>query len=124
MRWFRSNNPGVVWLAVFALTCHFVLTFGHFHSGKRFILTALTTSDTSPPREAPSSPGQDFCAVCNHISLGNALALSASPPAIVPISYVQVFWSPIIAAGATSEDCAHYCARGPPTSDHRASGMS
>src|ERR1700745_2870477 len=33
MRRFRSNSGRVAWLAIFALACQFVLTFGHIHTG-------------------------------------------------------------------------------------------
>jgi hypothetical protein len=34
MRWFRSHQTHVAWLACIALTCHLVLSFGHIHVGK------------------------------------------------------------------------------------------
>ena len=33
MRWLRSNTGGVAWLALFALVCQLVISFGHVHIG-------------------------------------------------------------------------------------------
>src|SRR6201991_3699395 len=93
MRWFRSNAGRDAWLALFALACQFVFTFGHVH------LTGIGVADTaaisagapsnavgapvSPRQKAPSGLTQDFCALCSNINLANALVLPA-PPVIVP----------------------------------------
>ena len=84
MRWLRSNGGGIVWLAIFALACQFVFTFGHIHSST-VISSALAISadasdglagaPASPAQKNPTGLAQDFCAVCNHIGLANALVL-------------------------------------------------
>jgi len=125
MRWFRSNGGGVAWLAIFALACQFVLTFGHVHTGSARILSAALAISADAPdgsAGAPSLPAQkiptglarDFCAVCNHISLANALVLPVSPAAILPISLVQVLPWPPAAVALASRGHFYFDARGPP----------
>jgi hypothetical protein len=122
MRWFRSNGVGVAWLAIFALACQFVLTFGHIHSGSGSIISAALaiSADASdgaagaPPSPAQKRPAQDFCAVCNHIGLTNALVLPVSPAAIPPISFIRELQWSLMAIGFVSRDHLHFNARGPP----------
>jgi hypothetical protein len=125
MRWFRSNGGGVAWLAIFALACQFVLTFGHVHTGSASIVSAalaISADGADGSAGAPSSPAQkiptglarDFCAVCNHISLANALVLPDSPATIPPLSLVQeLHWS-LVAIASASRDRFYFDARGPP----------
>jgi hypothetical protein len=125
MRWFRSNGGGVAWLAIFALACQFVLTFGHVHTGSvRLVYAALATSadradgsagaPSSPAQKIPTGLAQDFCAVCNHISLANALALPFSPTAVPPISFTrELHWS-LVAIAVASRDHFYFNARAPP----------
>ena len=100
MRRFRSNSGRVAWLAIFALACQFVLTFGHIHSGSVSIISAALAISAdasegsagqppSPAQKVPTGLAQDFCAVCNHIGLANALVLPVSPATIPPISFIQ-----------------------------------
>jgi hypothetical protein len=59
MRWFRSNGGGVAWLAIFALACQFVLTFGHVHTGSVSAVSAALALSADPSdgsASAPSSP--------------------------------------------------------------------
>jgi hypothetical protein len=122
MRWFRSNGGRVAWLAIFALACQFVLTFGHVHSGNvGAISSALAISadgsagaPSSPARKAPTGLAQDFCAVCNHISLASSLVLPVLPAAIPPISFIQNLQWPLAAIGFASRDHFYFNARGPP----------
>jgi hypothetical protein len=125
MRWFRSNGGGVAWLAIFALACQFVLTFGHVHTGSVSVVSAasaISADGADSSARAPSSPAQkiptglarDFCAVCNHISLANALVLPASPAAIPPISFIQELHWPLAAIAFASRDHFHFNARAPP----------
>jgi len=125
MRWFRSNGGGVAWLAIFALACQFVLTFGHVHTGSvRLVYAALATSadradgsasaPSSPAQKIPTGLAQDFCAVCNHISLANALVLPFSPTAVPPISFTrELHWS-LVAIAVASRDHFYFNARAPP----------
>jgi hypothetical protein len=125
MRRFRSNSGRVAWLAIFALACQFVLTFGHIHSGSVSIISAAlaNSADASegsagpppaPAQKVPTGPAQDFCAVCNHIGLANALVLPASPATIPPISFIRELQWSLVAIGFASRDHFHFSARGPP----------
>jgi hypothetical protein len=125
MRWFRSNGGRVAWLAIFALACQFVLTFGHIHSGSVGAISAAlpisadasdgsADAPPSPAQKVPTGLAQDFCAVCNHIGLANALVLPASPATIPPISFIRKLQWPLVAIGFASRDHLHFNARGPP----------
>jgi hypothetical protein len=128
MRWLRSNGGGVAWLAIFALACQFVLTFGHIHSGGVGAISAALAisadasdgsadAPPSPAQKVPTGLAQDICAVCNHISLANALVLPVSPATISPVSFIQELQWPVVAIGLASRDRIHFNARGPPTPD-------
>ena len=125
MRWFRSNGGGVAWLAIFALACQFVLTFGHIHTGSVSVISAAlavsadapdgsTSAPASPAQKTPTGLAQDFCAVCNHIGLANALVLPVSPATVPPISFIRELQWPLLAIGFASRDHFHFNARGPP----------
>ena len=125
MRRFRSNSGRVAWLAIFALACQFVLTFGHIHSGSVSIISAALAISAdasegsagqppSPAQKVPTGLAQDFCAVCTHIGLVNALVLPASPATIPPISFIRELQWSLVAIGFASRDHFHFNARGPP----------
>jgi hypothetical protein len=126
--WFRSNGGKFGWLAFFALACQFALTFGHVHFANVSIISAALVSSshaannsadasTSPAQQTPAGLAQDFCAVCNNISLANTLVVPASPASISPILIIQdLRWS-LAAIELLSRDHFHFSARGPPTSD-------
>jgi hypothetical protein len=121
MRWFRSNGGGVAWLAIFALACQFVLTFGHIHSGRVGAISAALAisggsagAPPSPAQKVPTGLAQDFCAVCNNIGLANALVLPVSPATVPPISFIRELQWPLVAIGFASRDHFHFNARGPP----------
>ncbi len=100
MRWFRSHRLEVAALALFALACQFVLSFGHVHldrtagfSTGRSIAAAVgsaiaapagkvTLADlpTSPREKNPDGLGDDFCAICANISLARSDRSSDCPP--------------------------------------------
>jgi hypothetical protein len=124
MRWFRSNAGGAAWLALFALACQFVFTFGHVH------LTGIGVADTaaisagapgnmvggpaSPRQRVPSGLAQDFCALCNNINLAGALVLPPPPAIILPSSFIyRLQWTPT-AAHAAARAHIYFDARGPP----------
>jgi hypothetical protein len=125
MGWFRSNSGKFAWVAFFALACHFALTFGHLHlSNAGAISVALTASadstndstgaQSSPAPQTPARLAQDFCAVCNNISLANALVLQVSPTPISPAAIARdLRWSLAEPARASS-DRLPFNARGPP----------
>jgi hypothetical protein len=125
MGWFRSNGGRVAWLAFFALACQFVLTFGHVHLGNVGVIsTALaissdaangaTAAPSSPAQKTPTGLAQDFCAVCNNISLASTLILPIAPAAVPPISFAQDLRWPPAAIELASRDHFHFDARGPP----------
>ena len=125
MGWFRSNSGKFAWLAFFALACQFALTFGHLHlSNVGVISAALTISgdsangttgaQSSPAQQTPTRLAQDFCAVCNNISLANALVLPVSPAPISPTSIIRDLWWSLVSPELASSDHLYFNARGPP----------
>jgi hypothetical protein len=125
MRWFRSSGGGIAWLAIFALACQLVLTFGHIHTGSvSLVSTALAISadradgsasaPSSPAQKIPTGLARDFCAVCNHVSLANSLVLPVSPAAVPPISFTRELHWPSVATAFASRDHFHFNARAPP----------
>jgi hypothetical protein len=133
MRWFQSHRVTVAALALFALTCQFVLSFGHVHLDRfagnaRYLVVAaagkvvaaapgkVTLADlpTSPRQKNPSGLGEDFCAICANINLAGALIPPTAPTLLLGISfYKELHWS-LIATQAESIDHIHFNARGPP----------
>jgi hypothetical protein len=134
MRWFRSHKLDVAALALFALACQFVLSFGHVHldrtagfSTGRSIAAAVgsaiaapagkvTLADVpAPPKEkSPDSLGDDFCAICANISLAAAIVL----PVVLLLllgtaSSERLIWY-FAATRAASTVHVHFDARGPP----------
>jgi hypothetical protein len=133
MRWFRSHRLKVVSLALFALVCQFVLSFGHVHldrfagNSSNWLIAAtagsgvaasagkVTIADlpTSPLQKSPTGLGDDFCAICANIGL--ALVIPTGP-ALLPgiLLFKELHWS-FAATQARSIDHFHFNARGPPT---------
>ena len=132
MRWFRSYRLEVASLALFALACQFVLSFGHVHLN-RFagssinwsiaaaagVATApgkVTLADlpTSPRQKNPDRLADDFCAICVNINLAGALVPPTAPVLVFEISFdKELHWS-LVATQAQSIDRIHFNARGPP----------
>jgi hypothetical protein len=134
MRWFRSHRLEVASLALFALACQFVLSFGHVHlnrfagnadnwalaaaAGKAVAGTPgkVTLADlpTSPGQKNPDRLADDFCAICANINLAGALLPPTAPALVFGISvYKELHWS-LVATQAQSIDRIHFNARGPP----------
>jgi hypothetical protein len=134
MRWFRSHKLDVAALALFALACQFVLSFGHVHldrtagfSTGRSIAAAVGSAIAAPagkvtladvpaaPKEKnPDSLGDDFCAICANISLAAAIVL----PVVLLLllgtaSSERLIWY-FAATRAASTVHVHFDARGPP----------
>jgi hypothetical protein len=125
MDWFRSNSGKIAWLAFFALACQFVFTFDHVHFANASVVTAALATSTnaadssaagpaSPAQQTPTRLAQDFCAVCNAISLASALNLPAVPPIIPPIALIEDLQWPLAAIEFASRGHFHFSARGPP----------
>ena len=124
MRWFRSNRGGVAWVAVFALACQFLLSFGHVHLGKystgplAWAVADGSASSTavppSSPQRNPSGVPDDFCAICANVGLAGALVVPDSPVVIAPSSFTQALpWSVAAVEPAPFEHLP-LSARGPP----------
>jgi len=135
MRWFRSHSFALTSLALFALACQFVLSFGHVHigaasssaihwthvsaAGKAIAAhvghaerVAKLPGSTDPQK--PSSLADDFCAVCANISLANALTVPDAPTPLDAVrSFTKLQWS-FAASETRSIDHFHFNARGPP----------
>jgi hypothetical protein len=123
MSWLRSNSGKFAWVAFFALACQFALTFGHLHlSNVGLISAALTASadSASGSTGAPSAPApqtrlaQDFCAVCNNISLANMLVLPVAPAPISPTAIIRDLWWSLARPALASSGHLPFNARGPP----------
>jgi hypothetical protein len=125
MGWLRSNSGKFAWVAFFALACQFALTFGHLHLSNFGVISAALTSpadstdsstgaQSSPAQQAPTRLAQDFCAVCNNISLANTLVLPVSPAPISPTSIIRNLWWPPAGPELASGDHFPFDARGPP----------
>jgi hypothetical protein len=90
MRCVRSNARHGALLALFALTIHFVLSFGHFHS-HGFAQAAdmqgrATAQPLSSPHQLPDDIAPDCCAVCATTALSRTLIAAAAP--ILPLPTV------------------------------------
>ena len=125
MGWFRSNSGKFAWLAFFALACQFALTFGHLHLSNFGVISAALTisadstsgstdAQSSPLQRTPTRLAQDFCAVCNNISLANTLVLPASPAPVPPTSIFRDLHWRLVTVELASSDRRHFNARGPP----------
>jgi hypothetical protein len=134
MRWFRSHRLKVAALALFALTCQFVLSFGHVHLNRfagnagNWALAAgvgvavagtpgkVTLADlpTSRRQKNPDRLADDFCAICANIDLAGALVAPNAPTLLPGVSvYKELHWS-LLATQAESIHHIHFNARGPP----------
>jgi hypothetical protein len=108
---------------LFALACQFVFTFGHVHLTRIGVadtaaISALAPSNVagpvSPRQKVPSGLTQDFCALCNNISLAGALVFPVPPAIVLPSSFIHLLqWTPT-AAHASAREHFYFDARGPP----------
>jgi hypothetical protein len=134
MRWFRSHSFGLTSVALLALACQFVLSFGHIHldrtagfSTGRSIAVAVGSAIAAPagkitladqpaaPREKnPDSLGDDFCAICANISLAAAIVLPVGLLLLLgTTSSERLIWS-FAATRVAATNHVHFDARGPP----------
>jgi hypothetical protein len=133
MRWFRSHRFGLTSLALFALACQFVVSFGHVHldrtagfSTGRSIAAALESAIAAPaskvaladlpapPHEkSPDSLGDDFCTICANVSLAAVVLPIAVLFLLGTSSSERLIWS-FAATRAASTIHVHFDARGPP----------
>jgi len=124
MNWLRSKIGRHAWLALFALACQFIFTFGHIHLANIGVrdTSTITTGAPAGPAGSPSSPGEgapsglsrDFCALCSNINLASTMVLTV-PPAVTlqDILIARLQWSPA-AVSAPPRDHPYFKARGPP----------
>jgi hypothetical protein len=123
MGWFRSNRGVVAWVALFALACQLVLSFGHVHAspfGGSLASAAVETGD-APADGPPSSPEKnpiglagDFCAICASINLAGTLILPILAIILAPRLFTEILpWS-VAASEPASFDHRPFSARGPP----------
>ena len=127
MRWFRSVRGVVAWMALFALACQLVLSFGHVHAGKfsnlsggSLAFAAVETGDgsadgsPSSPQKSPFGVAGDFCAICASINLAGTLILPILAIILTPRLFTQILpWS-LAASEPASFDHRPFSARGPP----------
>ena len=130
--WFRSNHGRVMWLALFALTCQLVLSFGHVHLDKVRIaptpgtasvaiavnssqdFAALPRAPPQAPKKGPVGLGDDFCALCASIHLAGALVVPSAPPMASPVSLPRTLtWTHVALVLAVVRHLS-FDARGPP----------
>jgi hypothetical protein len=126
MRFFRSHRLRVVSLALFALTCQYVLAFGHIHLDRlagnlsHWAIAQAATPVTSglvpasPRQNNPSGLGEDFCAICASANLARALLIPTTAAVPPRISLANELHWPFAATAAASFDHFHFNARGPP----------
>jgi hypothetical protein len=113
-----------MWLALFALACQLVLSFGHVHPGKSGLPDAWAVAANAGDHSAsltaplhhknPAGLADDFCAICASINLASTLVVPASPAAVPPIAFVKdLSWS-FAAVEPASIDRLLFNARAPP----------
>jgi hypothetical protein len=136
MRWFRSHSFALTSMALLALACQFVLSFGHIHldrtagfSTGRSIAAAVAVGSSmaapagklaladlpaSPREKNPDSLGDDFCAICANISLAAAIVLPIVLLFLLgTASSERLIWS-FAATRVASINHVYFDARGPP----------
>jgi hypothetical protein len=123
MRWIRSKTGAITWLALFALACQLVLSFGHVHLGKPnagMALAALTdvgkTTDYAPAQNAPGPAGtaDEFCAICANISLASILLIPVVLALLAPVLLTAELPWPDSDITPASIPHLLFSARGPP----------
>jgi DUF2946 family protein len=126
MNWFRSPSKWGSYLALFALVCQLVLTFGHVHLDRAAPIPAdrstVATADASNAAQAtPADPtgrhdqADDHCPICTLIHLAGALVLAEPPSLPLPDISVRMPSEPPLAFDFPSPQRALFAARAPPT---------
>jgi len=125
MHWLRSKTDRFVWLALFALACELVLSFGHVHLGKNAgnvwtaAFGAASTADAGPinqttPAKGPVSTTDDFCAICANINLVGTSALPILASILAPVSRLISLPAPRTEIRPRAIATLAFRARGPP----------
>lgn len=123
MAWLRTNRGMAAWLALFALACQLVFSFGHVHIGKAGLGVAAATTDAAADDPSPAKdpagkgvpgPAGDFCAICANISLAGALILPILVALLLPGPVTGVLRQLASAQAPASFPHGPFGARGPP----------
>lgn len=133
MGWFRTRKLAVAWVALLALACQLVLTYGHVHFGATgsgnysfgelgagLVATALVSDrghvsgDPSEPQQKSPNGLPDFCAICASIGLAGTLVVPEAPVIGAPTSSIHTLPWPLAAVEPVSFDHLPFNARGPP----------
>jgi hypothetical protein len=127
MRWLRSHIRYGSWLALFALTVQFALSFGHVHFNDTSLRSslasralqfavqpaaALVDSPAAPIQHKPDGLSDDFCAVCSVMQLAGVPAMVPELP--VPIGSVHILLNSRVEFAFASSPTLFFRARAPP----------
>jgi hypothetical protein len=123
MRLLRSNIGRIVWLALFALACQSVLSFGHVHLGKpnlglawAGVVDAGTAADNAPSTPNPVGTADEFCVICANISLAGVLLIPVVLALLAPVQLNAKLPWPRADITPASVSRLLLRARGPPAS--------
>jgi hypothetical protein len=125
MYWLRAQGTKVAWVALFALACQAILSFGHVHFGKlsssSTVIAFLASAAQGEAAEQPAAPpaptkglADEFCAICSHMNVASTLIAPTTPTVLPPISVVKKLRWSISALDPTWFDLSLFDARGPP----------
>jgi hypothetical protein len=129
MRWFRSHVRSVAFLALFALTVQFALSFAHVHvpgaasKAAGGVLVALfgaqAAADTGTAPPAPANPHPkgllgDTCAICTLIQMAGSAPPTVAAQVLLPLVVGRA--TQLIAVGIPLAAASHTLAqaRAPP----------
>jgi hypothetical protein len=117
MSWVRAQLRLGSYIALFALACQLVISFGHVHlhaiAGNSSVAIA-TSGGTIPARDRPSDRADHGCPVCALIHLAGALVLSKPPAVPLPMVFAQQHPGAVIKFGFEAAPPAFFSARAPP----------
>jgi hypothetical protein len=124
MGWFRSSRRIAAGLALFALACQFVLSFGHVHLGRLNGISIAWVEGVDSGGNAPARPQSpqdsngplgDFCAICANIALAGTLVVPDAPVILlVPDSSTRILLWLVAASQPAPSDHLTFSARAPP----------
>ena len=127
MRWLRSHIRFGSWLALFALTVQFALSFGHVHFDDTSLRSSLAPralqfavqpaatfvdSPAAPMQHKPDGLADEFCAVCLVMQLAGLPAMVPELP--LPIGNLHILLNPRVEVAFASSPTLFFRARAPP----------
>ena len=124
MQWFRSK--GFSFVALFALSLQFALSFGHLHLdtgiiGAQHPSKILATHDATESIVALDAASgdlpehnDDYCSICAVIHLARSLVLSPAPSLLLLPSYVRAEFTAENEASVAGLNRTSFQARAPP----------